>query len=112
MKNCLILVTFLIFSTPAIADTENFCGLYSEENSQSYLTIPRDDIAIGSRGCSARAYRRAIEKSGTARIALDFNRRRYTASKWQKFSGRLIEIRGKTQNGYISNVRLIREISQ
>lgn len=114
MKKHILPALFLCVSLgsagSAVADTENWCGTYFEENGRGYIRLARDDFGIGSSNCSLDGYAQRAEKSGTAKIALNFTRNRSTVTKWRKFHNHLIEVRGEFQNGYISGTRFVRDM--
>ena len=110
IKLALFLCLYLSSAGTVFADTENWCGTYFEENGRDYIWLARDDFGIGSSSCNLEDYSQRAEKSGTAKIALNFTRNRSTISKWRKFNNHLIEVRGEFENGYISGTRFIRDM--
>ena len=113
MKQIALLALFLCFiSTHAsLADSsiENWCGTYFEDNGQGYLRLEREDFGTGSKDCTVDNYNQRAQNSGTANIALDFNRNS-TLSNWRKFTNHVIEIRGKFQNGSLKSTRFVRDM--
>ena len=101
----MLCIMFVVNSSKA--DTQNWCGVYFQENNRSYLNIVRGDVAIGSSQCNHEDYE---DGRGLVRVMLDFNRGRSTHAKWRKFAGHLIEVRGKYKNGTIDGVRLVRDL--
>ncbi len=112
-KLLLSVVCYMLFEISyAKADTLNWCGVYFQENNRSYLKIVRDDVGIGSSRCSLNGYSEDVEEVGSVSVVLDFNRGRSMQSKWRKFSGHLIEVRGKYKNGIIDDVKLVRDLGR
>ena len=109
----LVLILLLALSIPSYAnyetDTEVWCGVYFEDQGQSYIRLSRSDIGIGSHSCSLSTYQKKSQNTGTANVALDFTKTS-TTFKWKKFDTHLIVVRGKFRNGRISNPRFIRDL--
>ena len=109
----LVLILLLALSIPSYAnyetDTETWCGIYFEDQGQSYIRLSRSDIGIGSPSCSLSTYQKKSQNAGTANIALDFSKAS-TTYKWKKFDTHLIVVRGKFRNGRINNPRFIRDL--
>lgn len=114
MKKMALLVLFLCLRVSSVGlantDMENWCGTYFEEDGRGFIRLAREDIQKGSDNCSIEAYTDRIEKTGQAKIGLEFTRNRSTVMKWRKFTNHLIEIRGKMYNGNIISTRFIRDI--
>lgn len=114
MKKTALLLLFLCLSNSyapnVLAETENWCGKYFEQDGRGYIRLARNDFGIGSSDCSLNGYAKRAEESGTANIELEFTRNRSTVNKWRKFHNHLIEVRGKFSNGSISGTRFIRDM--
>ncbi len=113
MKKLALLALFLCIlplGTANSADTENWCGTYIEEQGRGYIRLARADFGIGSSSCIISEYTDRIEKSGAANVGLDFTHNDSMVNKWRKFHNHIIEIRGKFRNGYIDNVRFVRDM--
>ena len=112
-KLLLLVMCYMLFMINCVkAETLNWCGIYFQENDRSYLKIVRDDVGIGSSRCSLSKYSEEVEEVGSVSVMLDFNRGRSMYSKWRKFSGHLIEVRGKYKNGIIDGVKLVRDLGR
>ena len=115
MKKLTALVLFLLLalSSPSYAnyetEIEDWCGIYFEDQGQSYIRLLRSDIGIGSSSCSISKYQEKIQTTGTTNVALDFVKTS-TTYKWKKFDTHLIVVRGKFRNGRINNPRFIRDL--
>jgi hypothetical protein len=115
MKKVIALVLFLVLAYSPLSyanyetDTEEWCGVYFENQGQSYIRLSRSDLGIGSPRCSLSKYKQNSTQSGTANVALDFTKTS-TTYKWKKFDTHLIVIRGKFRNGRINNPRFIRDL--
>ncbi len=106
----LFLCVFLSSTSHADSNIENYCGTYFEDNGRGFIRLARVDFGTGSSSCDVNNYYDRAQKSGTADIALNFNRQRSTISNWRKFNNHVIEVRGKFQNGYINSTRFIRDM--
>lgn len=113
MKKIAILALFLCITSTkaglAESNTENWCGTYFENNGQAYLRLAREDFGTGSSECNVDTYTKKAQNSGTANIALDFNKNS-TINNWRKFNNHVIEVRGKLRNGYLRSTRFIRDM--
>ena len=115
MKKIITLVLFLLLAYSPLSyanyetDTEEWCGVYFEDQGQGYIRLSRSDFGTGSSGCSISRYKQNSSNTGTANVALDFTKTS-TTNKWKKLNSHLIVVRGKFRNGRISNPRFIRDL--
>ena len=108
LKTLLLLCTILPTTTKA--ESNNWCGLYFEENNQSFIRLPMSDVRTGSDTCNYENYITRARDHGTAKIALEFTKNRSALNHWRKFDGHLIEVRGKLHNGEIRTPRFVRDL--
>ena len=106
----LFLFVFFVSIECVNAESLNWCGVYFQERERSFLMISREDVGVGSPKCNFGNFSQSINANGGIRIELEFNRGRSSFAKWKKFSGHLIEIKGKYRNGVIDGVRFIRDL--
>lgn len=106
----LLLIWICLFCGVAQAETMNWCGVYFENNNQGYIKLLRSDVGIGSDSCNKMEYFERKDKERVINVWLDFSRGKITYSKWHKFNGHLIEVKGKYRGGVISGTKFVRDL--
>lgn len=113
-KIAIILFLCLIYPLTSFSnyktDSEEWCGIYFEENKQGHIALSQKDLGIGSKNCSLEKYKTSVEEYGTTNIILDFTKSRSMVNKWRKFNGHLIVVHGKINYNKLINPRFIRDL--